>query len=100
MADAAAEVLGAWRGAQLVAVASLRPTLVIESGIERSVLEPLLGPLSDLGAGLVRSEVDGVAALWDAARGARPARAGRSPRDVARARTRRATRSIRRPPAP
>ena len=65
MAEAAAEVLGAWRGAELVAVASLRPTLVLESGIERSVLEPLLGPLTDLGSGLVRSEVAGVAPLWE-----------------------------------
>ena len=65
MAEAAAEVLGAWRGAELVAVASLRPTLVLESGIERSVVEPLLGPLTDLGSGLVRSEVAGVAPLWE-----------------------------------
>ena len=64
-AEAAAEVLGAWRGAELVAVASLRPTLVLESGIERSVLEPLLGPLTDLGSGLVRSEVAGVVPLWE-----------------------------------
>jgi len=72
-ADVAAEVLGAWRGANLVGVASLRPTLVIESQIERPVLEALLGPLSDLGSGLVRTEVGATAVLWErlAARGRR-----------------------------
>ena len=63
-ADAPAEVLGAWRGPELVGVASLRPTLVIESRIEPEVLEVLLGPLSDLGSGLVRSEAGATAALW------------------------------------
>ena len=72
-AEAAADVIGAWRGSQLVALASLRPTLVLETGIERSVLDSLLGPLSDLGTGLVRSEVSGAAPLWErlAARGRR-----------------------------
>lgn len=71
--DFPAEVLGAWRGAHLVGVASLRPTLVIESQIERSVLDVLLGPLSDLGSGLVRSELSVTALLWArlAARGRR-----------------------------
>lgn len=71
--DVAAEVLGAWRGTNLVGVASLRPTLVLESQIERPVLEALLGPLSDLGSGLVRSEVGAAAVLWErlAARGRR-----------------------------
>ena len=64
-ADFPAEVLGAWRGSDLVGVASLRPTLVIESHIERPVLESLLGPLSDLGSGLVRSEASTTAALWE-----------------------------------
>ncbi len=63
-ADLPSEVLGAWRGPNLVGVASLRPTLVIESQIERPVLEALLGPLSDLGSGLVRSELSATAALW------------------------------------
>ncbi len=72
-AEAMAEVLGAWRGSNLVGVASLRPTLVLESQIERPVLEALLGPLSDLGSGLVRSEVGAAAVLWErlAARGRR-----------------------------
>jgi predicted GNAT family acetyltransferase len=71
--DVAAEVLGAWRGTNLVGVASLRPTLVLESQIEPPVLEALLGPLSDLGSGLVRSEVGAAAVLWErlAARGRR-----------------------------
>jgi predicted GNAT family acetyltransferase len=64
LADASTEVLGAWRGSELVALASLRPTVVLETGIERSVLDSLVGPLSDLGTGLVRSEFGGVAPLW------------------------------------
>ena len=72
-ADVAAEVIGAWRGKNLVGVASLRPTLVLESRLEPPVLEALLGPLSDLGSGLVRSEVGAAAVLWErlAARGRR-----------------------------
>jgi RimJ/RimL family protein N-acetyltransferase len=62
--DAAPELLGAWRGDALVGLASLRPTVVIESALEPAVREALIGPLSDLASGLVRSEARVVAALW------------------------------------
>src|SRR5262245_15379591 len=62
--DAAPELLGAWRGDALVGLASLRPTLVIECGLEPAVREALIGPLSDVASGLVRSEARVVAALW------------------------------------
>jgi predicted GNAT family acetyltransferase len=71
--DAAPELLGAWRGDALVGLASVRPTLVIESALEPDVREALLGPLSDVASGLVRCEARVAAALWArlAARGRR-----------------------------
>jgi len=63
-AEVEAEVLGAWRGERLVGIASLRPTVVLEAGLEDDVLDALLGPLADLGAGLVRSSARCVAPLW------------------------------------
>lgn len=62
--DVAPELLGAWRGETLVGLASVRPTLVLESGLEPAVREALLGPLSDVGSGLVRCESRTAAALW------------------------------------
>jgi RimJ/RimL family protein N-acetyltransferase len=71
--EADAEALGAWCGGELVGVASLRPTVAIESGADGAVLEALLEPLSALGAGLVRSPARLVEPLWQrlAARGRR-----------------------------
>ena len=63
-AEVEAEVLGAWRGERLVGVASLRPTVVLEAGLEDDVLEALLGPIANLATGLVRSSVRCVGPLW------------------------------------
>lgn len=63
--DVEAEVLGAWRGERLVGLASLRPTVVIESSPEPAALEALLGPLANLSSGLVRSERRWVEPLWE-----------------------------------
>ena len=63
--DVEAEVLGAWRGDRLVGLASLRPTVVIESSPEPAALEALLGPLANLASGLVRSETQRVEPLWE-----------------------------------
>src|SRR5262245_46460229 len=49
--DVTSDVIAAWRGGELVGLASLRPTLVLESGLERRVLEAMMGTLSDLGSG-------------------------------------------------
>lgn len=62
--DAIVEVVGAWRGATLVGVAALRPTLVVQSDLEPDVLEVLLGPLSDVASGLIRSDAAQASALW------------------------------------
>ncbi|HTY16289.1 MAG TPA: GNAT family N-acetyltransferase [Myxococcota bacterium] len=63
-ADVEAEVLAAWRGDRLAGLAALRPTVVIESSPDPGALEALLGPLSNIGTGLVRSAVDRVDPLW------------------------------------
>jgi len=62
--DGAPELLGAWRGDRLVGLASVRPTLVIESVLEPAVRDALIGPLSDVATGLIRSDARVVAALW------------------------------------
>jgi predicted GNAT family acetyltransferase len=71
--DAAPDLIGAWRGDTLAGLASVRPTLVIESGLAPPVREALLGPLADVASGLVRCEARAAAALWGrlAARGRR-----------------------------
>lgn len=62
--DVAPELLGAWRGETLVGLASVRPTLVLETALEPVVREALLGPMSEVGSGLVRCEARAAAALW------------------------------------
>ena len=58
------EVLGAWRGDALLGLASTRPTIVLESGLDGEPLRALLGPLATLSAGLVRAPAPLVAPLW------------------------------------
>jgi ribosomal protein S18 acetylase RimI-like enzyme len=62
--DVEAEVLSAWRGAGLVGLASARPTVVMESGLDGEASRALLGALGTLPSGLVRAPVALVAALW------------------------------------
>jgi len=62
--DAEAEVLGAWRGAALVGLASARPTIAIESGLDGEASGALIGALATLAAGLVRAPATLVAPLW------------------------------------
>jgi RimJ/RimL family protein N-acetyltransferase len=62
--DAAPELLGAWRGEALVGLASVRPTLVVETALEPGVECALLDALADAQSGLVRSESRSAAAAW------------------------------------
>lgn len=64
--DAEAEVLAVWRGDALVALASTRPTLVLESGLDALSAAALAGPLGALPAGLVRAPAALVEPLWGA----------------------------------
>jgi RimJ/RimL family protein N-acetyltransferase len=58
------EVLGAWRAGVLVGLASARPTIVIETGLDADVLEALIAPLATLSMGLIRAPASIVAPLW------------------------------------
>lgn len=62
--EAEAEVLGAWRGEELVGLASARPTIVLETGLDAEVLTALVAPLATLSMGLIRSPAPGVGPLW------------------------------------
>jgi len=61
--EARTEVLGAWRGGGLVAVASLRPTVAV-SAAPVDVLDAFLPYLESLGVGLLKSSTEVVDALW------------------------------------
>ena len=63
-AEVEAEVLGAWRGEDLVGLASMRPTVAFEAGLEDAALDALVEPLASLAAGLVRSSPRCAALLW------------------------------------
>ncbi|MEB2344796.1 MAG: GNAT family N-acetyltransferase [Deltaproteobacteria bacterium] len=63
--DVEAEVLGAWRGDVLVGLASLRPTIALEAGLDGDASRALLRALGALSAGLVRAPAPLVARLWD-----------------------------------
>jgi ribosomal protein S18 acetylase RimI-like enzyme len=63
-AEVEAEVLGAWRGEELVGLASMRPTIVFDARLEDAVLDALVEPLATLAAGLVRSSPRCASPLW------------------------------------
>lgn len=62
--DIAVDLVGAWRGAALVGVAALRPTLVLQTDLPPAVRDALMGPLSDVASGLVRCDAAQAAELW------------------------------------
>ena len=72
--DTVVDLVGAWRGDALVGVAALRPTLVLQAQLPPAVRDVLMGPLSDVAAGLVRSDARQAGELWSrlVARGRRP----------------------------
>jgi GNAT superfamily N-acetyltransferase len=62
--EAAPEIVGAWRGEELVGVAALRPTLVPDARFPAEALDPLLPHIDRIEAGLVRSAAEVVGPLW------------------------------------
>lgn len=62
--DAVVDVIGAWRGAALVGLAALRPTLVLQAGLPPAVRDALMGPLSDVSSGLIRCDASQAGELW------------------------------------
>jgi ribosomal protein S18 acetylase RimI-like enzyme len=61
--EARSEMIGAWSAGELVAVASLRPTVAL-SGAPLEAVVAFLPYLESLGAGLVKSSADALDALW------------------------------------
>lgn len=53
-----AELLGAWRDGQLIGVASLQPSVVLDAAAERDALEAFLPYLGGVGSGLIKSTED------------------------------------------
>jgi len=61
--EATTELLGAWRGDELLAVAALRPTLVF-SVAPPEVLEAFFPSLESIGIGLMKSSSDVIDTIW------------------------------------
>jgi RimJ/RimL family protein N-acetyltransferase len=61
--EAQTEMVGAWRGDELLAVAALRPTVAV-SAAPPEVLEVFLPYLESLGVGLMKSATEVVDPLW------------------------------------
>jgi RimJ/RimL family protein N-acetyltransferase len=61
--EARTEMIGAFRGGEIVAVAALRPTVAVTAA-PSEVLAAFLPYLEPLGLGLVKSAADAVDALW------------------------------------
>jgi RimJ/RimL family protein N-acetyltransferase len=62
--EMATELIGAFRGAELVGVAALRPTIAFDARIGAEALEALLPLVETLDVGLVKSEPRCVERLW------------------------------------
>ena len=57
------DLLGAWRGDELVGVASVQPSLVLDASAEPAALAAFFPYLSTVASGLVKSNADVVAPL-------------------------------------
>ena len=62
--EMATELVGAFRGAELVGVGALRPTIAFDAAIEGEALAALLPLVETLDVGLVKSEPRCVEQLW------------------------------------
>ena len=62
--EMATELIGAFRGAELVGVAALRPTIAFDARIDGEALDALLPLVETLDVGLVKSEPRCVEQLW------------------------------------
>jgi ribosomal protein S18 acetylase RimI-like enzyme len=62
------QVVVASRGAEIVGVASLRPSLILEDGLESETLAAVLPFLSRLEAGLIKSQAHAVGPVWECLR--------------------------------
>ncbi len=62
--EMATELIGAFRGEDLVAVAALRPTIVFDARIDAGALEAMFPLVETLDVGLIKSEPRSVERLW------------------------------------
>ncbi len=58
------EIVAAWRGGEIVGVAGLRPSVVLDARVGPEAVEAFLPYLAALGVGLVKSAVSVVDLLW------------------------------------
>ncbi len=63
--EMAPRVVAAWEGRELVGVASLRPSVVMDADMQPEVLDACLPYLGAFESGLIKSERRTVAPLWD-----------------------------------
>ncbi len=63
-----AQVLGVWRGGEVVGVVSLRPSIVIDAGITPGALTACLPLLACVEAGLIKSHSEHVGPVWEGLR--------------------------------
>lgn len=63
--ETATELVGAFRGSELVGVAALRPTIVLDARMESQAVLALLPYVEALDVGLVKSEASRVELLWE-----------------------------------
>jgi len=60
------QVIAAWSGGEILGMASLRPSIVLDVGMTGEGLSACLPVLSSLGTGLIKSPAAGVEAVWQA----------------------------------
>ncbi len=58
------EIVAAWRRDEIIGVAGLRPSVVLDAAIEADAIDAFLPYLASLGVGLVKSEVHVVDRFW------------------------------------
>ncbi len=63
--EAHAEIVGAWRGEELVGMAGLRPSVVLDASARPEAVEAFVPYLESLDVGLVKSPAAAVDLLWD-----------------------------------
>lgn len=63
--EAPAQMVGAFRGGALVGVASLRPSLVLDAGVDDEMLEAWLPFLETFSSGLMKSGWEAATRLWE-----------------------------------
>ena len=70
----AAQIVVAREGREIVGIASLRPSLILETAIGREGISAVLPLLSSLETGLIKSQAQSVAPVWESlkSRGRRP----------------------------